>query len=212
MALPIDAAALTPLLHQNAEDYKHWSELHRMELPNPRIWSEFYLKDFDLPVSRLAPLAEDLSVWYDTCRVRNIPRPHLRETIAALHDMGMVQGIISNIISTTFIPQLMEDYGLTPYLSCIVLSSTAGIRKPDPGIFELAAAQAGVSLSQMAYVGDTLSRDVLGCRNAGVGLSIQIHNPAIAHRDVAFAAIKPDVRIKDLAELPGIIRRQNSES
>lgn len=35
-------------------------------------------------------------------------------------------------------------------------------------------------------VGDTLSRDVPGCRNAGVALSIQISNPSIAHRDTAF--------------------------
>lgn len=210
--LPIDAASLTPLLHKNAEEYKHWSEERRVELPNCRIWNEFYLKDFALGEARLAPLAEELSVQYDACRVRNEPRPHLLETLRTLHGMGLAQGIISNIISTTFVPQLMEDYGIAPYLSCVVMSSAVGIRKPDPGIFQAAAEQIGIPLSETAYVGDTLSRDVLGCRNAGVGLSIQIQNPSIAHRDAAFVGtgLAPDVLIEDLSQLPAIIRAHNS--
>ena len=61
-------------------------------------------------------------------------------------------------------------------------------------------------------MGDTLSRDVLGCRNANVALSIQISNPSIAHRDTAFTGtgLAPDVLIHDLAEIPGIIRAFNA--
>lgn len=211
VALPIGAAALTPLLHENAEAYKHWSEESRVELPAPRIWSEFYLKDFQIDEALLAPVAEELSWRYDATRVRNVPRPHMRETIEALHEMGMVQGIISNMISTSFVPRLVEDYGIAPYMSCLVVSAAAGIRKPDPAIFELAAAECGVPCGEMAYVGDTLSRDVLGCRNANVALSIQIRNPSIAHRDTAFTGtgLAPDVLIDDLAEIPGIIRSYN---
>lgn len=211
IVLPIDAASLTPLLHENAEFYKHWSEETRVELPGPRIWSEFYLKDFQIGEALLAPIAEELSWMYDATRVKNVPRPHMRETIETLHEMGMVQGIISNMISTSFVPRLAEDYGIARYMSCLVISAAAGIRKPDPAIFELAAAQCGVPCSEMAYVGDTLSRDVLGCRNAKVALSIQIRNPSIAHRDTAFTGtgLAPDVLIDDLAEIPGIIRSYN---
>ncbi|WP_298021378.1 HAD family hydrolase [uncultured Dysosmobacter sp.] len=212
IVLPIDAASLTPLLHANAEAYKHWSEEHRTELPNIRIWNEFYLKDFHVGEARLAPLAEELSVLYDAVRVRNVPRPHMRETIQTLHEMGMVQGVISNIISTTFVPRLLENYDIAQYMSCVVLSSVTGIRKPDARIFELAAAQCGVPCGEMAYVGDTLSRDVLGCRNAGIALSIQIRNPSIAHRDAAFigTGLAPDAAIDDLSEIPAVIRSYNT--
>lgn len=211
ITLPIDAAALTPLLHQNAETYKHWSEEHRVELPACRIWNEYYLGDFHVGEERLRPISEELSVLYDAVRVRNVPRPHMRETIHTLFDMGLVLGIISNIISQTFVPQLLEEYGIAPCMSCVILSSTAGVRKPDARIFEKAADACGVPCSQMAYVGDTLSRDVLGCRNAGLALSVQIRNPSIAHRDTAFKnTVAPDVRIDDLAEIPGIIRSYNS--
>lgn len=211
IALPTDAASLTPLLHENAEGYKHWSEETRVELPSSRIWSEFYLKDFQIGEALLAPIAEELSWMYDATRVKNVPRPHMRETIESLHEMGMVQGIISNMISTSFVPRLVQDYGIAQYMSCLVISAAAGIRKPDPAIFELAAAQCGVPCSEMAYVGDTLSRDVLGCRNARVAFSIQIRNPSIAHRDTAFTGtgLAPDVLIDDLAEIPGIIRSYN---
>ncbi len=211
ISLPISAEALTPLLHENAETYKHWSEESRIELPSSRIWNEFYLKDFQIGEALLAPMSEELSWMYDATRVRNVPRPHMRETIETLHEMGMVQGIISNMISTSFVPRLVEDYGIAPYMSCLVISAAAGIRKPDPAIFELAASQCGVPCSEMAYVGDTLSRDVLGCRNAKVALSIQIRNPSIAHRDTGFTGtgLAPDILIEDLAEIPGIIRSYN---
>lgn len=210
-ALPIDAASLTPLLHENAEAYKHWSEGTRVELPSPRIWNEYYLKDFQIGEALLAPIAEELSWMFDAIRTKHVPRPHMRETIETLHEMGMVQGIISNMISTSFVPRLVEDYGIRQYMSCLVVSASEGIRKPDPAIFELAAARCGVPCSEMAYVGDTLSRDVLGCRNAHVALSIQIRNPSMAHRDTAFVGtgLAPDALIDDLAEIPGIIRSYN---
>ena len=212
IALPITAASLAPRLHENAETYKHWSEQTRLELPNPKIWSEYYLKDFQLSEELLAPLAEELSWMYDAVRVENVPRPHMRETMHALHGDGLTLGIISNIISRTFVPRLLEDYEISGLMDCVIMSSTAGIRKPDAAIFEKAADACGVPCSEMAYVGDTLSRDVLGCRNAGVALSIQISNPSIAHRDTAFTGtgLAPDVLIHDLAEIPGIIRAFNA--
>ena len=211
IALPITAAELAPRLHENAEGYKHWSEQSRLELPGAKIWSEYYLKEFHLSEELLSPMAEELSWMYDAVRVENVPRPHMRETIRTLHDEGLKIGIISNIISATFVPRLLEDYGIADLMSCVIMSSTAGVRKPDAAIFEKAAAECGVPCGEMAYVGDTLSRDVLGCRNAGVALSIQISTPSMAHRDTAFigTGLAPDVLIHDLAEIPGIVHAFN---
>ena len=66
------------------------------------------------------------------------------------------------------------------------MSSSTGIRKPDPRIFEIALKEMGVSAAETGYVGDTISRDVLGARNAHLGLAVRINNPSIAHRDAAF--------------------------
>ena len=62
---------------------------------------------------------------------------------------------------------------------------------------------------ELAYVGDTISRDVIGTRKAGWALMIQISNPSIAHRDAGLenAGWEPDYRIEDLAEIPAILKR-----
>ena len=194
-------------LHENAEEYKQYSELTLGELPQSRIWNEFYLKNYRIGEERLAPIAEELSFLYDYERVKNMRRPHVAETMEALRRMGKRLGIISNIISTSFVPHILREYGIGQYMECVVLSSEAGVRKPNPAIFEIALRQLGVKAENVAYVGDTLSRDVLGARNANLGLMILIENPAIAHRDKGLhgKGIEPDVRITDLAEIPAIL-------
>lgn len=211
--LPVPAEELAPALRRNAAEYKKWSEESLRELPAPRIWNEFYLREFHVGEERLAPVAEDLSWMYDAVRVENVPRPRLRETMRALREMGLTLGVISNIISASFVPRLLEDYGIAGEMSCVVLSSVEGVRKPDAAIFRRAAERCGVPCGEMAYVGDTLSRDVRGCRNAGVALSIQIENPSLAAREDAYAraGVAPDALIHGLAEIPELIRAYNAQ-
>ena len=69
--------------------------------------------------------------------------------------------------------------------------------------------------AETGYVGDTISRDVLGSRNAGLGLCVRIDNPSIAHRDAAFQgpdAPKADYVIKELDELPSILSEINGKT
>ncbi len=198
-------------LHENAETYKHHSEKTLIELPSKRIWNEFYLKEYHIGEAKLAPIAEELSFLYDYERVRNLRRPGLSETLAALRGMGMRMGVVSNIISTSFVPHILKEYGIDPYMDCIVMSSETGVRKPDSAAFDPALEQLDVKRKNTAYVGDTLSRDVLGAKNAGLALMIQINNPAIAHRDAHLAGggLEPDYRIDELTEIPGIISAYN---
>ena len=200
-------------LHENAEEYKHYSENILGELPQKRIWNEFYLKDYKIGEERLAPIAEELSFLYDYERVRNMRRPHLLETFETLANMGIRMGIISNIISTSFVPHILKEYGIERYMECVVLSSEAGVRKPNPKIFDLALEQMGARRENAAYVGDTLSRDVLGAKNAQLGLMILIENAAIAHRDAGLigTGLEPDAKISDLLEIPKIISAWNQE-
>lgn len=200
--------ALAVSLSENAEEYKHTSEKSLVELPQPRIWNEFYLKEFNIGEEKLAPIAEELSFLYDYERVSNVRRPFVKETILALSAMGLRLGVISNIISTTLVPHILREYGIIQYMDCIILSSEAGCRKPGARIFEIALEQLNLRADEMAYVGDTLSRDVLGAKNAKLGLMIQIRNPVIAHRDAHLKANapKPDFLIDSLDEIPDLIR------
>ena len=207
---PYDELAF--MLHENAEEYKHWSEETLRELPNVKIWNEFYLKEYNIGEERLAPIAEELSFLYDYERVQNKRRPKVYETMEALAAQGMKLGIISNIISSSFVPHIVKEYGIDKFMDVIICSEDVGCRKPGARIFEIALERLGITAKEMAYVGDTISRDVRGAQNAGLGLMIQIRNPSIAHRDVGMGNVPPaDYIIDELWEIPDIIRKVNAE-
>lgn len=198
-------------LSRMAKVYKAWSEESGKELPGIEIWGDYFLKPYHVDKAKLEPLAEKLSFIYDYSRVRLVLRPHLKETVETLHSAGLVLGVISNIISLTFVPRILEEYGIAPYMACVVLSSASGIRKPESGIFRIAQTALKLEPGELAYVGDTISRDVIGAKNAGWRLMIQINNPSVAFRDkrVLGGAYAPDYMISDLAEIPDIITREN---
>jgi putative hydrolase of the HAD superfamily len=61
--------------------------------------------------------------------------------------------------------------GRTPfarYFETIVISVEAGIGKPDPRIFALAASRVGVAPADATMVGDSLVRDIAGAQRAGL--------------------------------------------
>ncbi len=212
--LSVSSHELMEIIRKNDPVYKHWAETNLRELPSAKVWNEYYLKDFQIGEKRLDPIAEELSVMYDRDRVENVLRPHVIETLQELKSMGMVLGVISNIISQSFVPNMLHSYGIDSYFASITCSEETGIRKPDPEIFEIAARRAQISLCEMAYVGDTLSRDVLGSRNAHLPLVIQINNPSTKFRDEGLigTGLKPDFLIEDFNEIPDLIRAFNQKA
>jgi len=62
----------------------------------------------------------------------------------------------------------LRHAGLDREVAGWVISEGAGIRKPDPGIFQFAAAQAGQSLHGAWMIGDSAEADISGARNAGL--------------------------------------------
>ncbi|HWQ57613.1 MAG TPA: HAD family hydrolase [Clostridia bacterium] len=212
IVIPTPPEEFAKMLHENAEEYKHWSEKSLRELPAPRIWNEYYLRQYGIGEEALAPIAEELSFLYDYERVCNKRRPRLAETMRELRAQNVRMGIVSNIISTSFGPHMALEYGIAEHMECIVMSSVTGCRKPGAEIFEIAMRELGVTRGETAYVGDTISRDVLGARNAGLALMIQIRNPAIAHRDAAYVkkGPEPDFLIDELYEIPAIMREYNA--
>ena len=207
----ITPEALAAQLDVNAEIYKHESEQTLRELPTEVIWNDYYLREQALGRERLAPVSEELSFLYDYERVCNLRRPHLRACMDELKAMGLRLGMISNIISLSILPHFLAEYGLDDVMECAITSAASGIRKPSAEIFRLAERQLGLGPDELAYVGDTISRDVRGTRNAGWRLMIRIANPAAARRDAGMEGLgyAPDYDITDLAEIPAIIRREN---
>jgi putative hydrolase of the HAD superfamily len=94
-----------------------------------------------------------------------------------------------------------ESTGLAGLLDAVVTSGDAGVGKPDPAIFALAARAAEVPLSAAWHVGDSLTSDVAGARNARLGAGVWLNRTGAAPPDDPLA----DYEIASLRELPALL-------
>ena len=62
----------------------------------------------------------------------------------------------------------MQNSGLLPYFKYVLTAETAGIKKPDPAIFERAMKDTGARTDNSVMIGDSYEADILGARNAGL--------------------------------------------
>jgi putative hydrolase of the HAD superfamily len=86
---------------------------------------------------------------------------------------------------------------LASRFAAIVISSDVGAGKPEPAIFHAALDALGCSADDAVMVGDSLERDVVGARRAGLR-SVWLDRGADAAPDASAA---PHARIRDLSEL-----------
>jgi len=97
------------------------------------------------------------------------PRKGALELLRRLAELALPVGVVSNALAGAESRLLMHQHGFEPYVGVQIYSDEVCMRKPNPGIFERAAGFLGVNLGDCWYVGDTIDRDVLGGRRAGVG-------------------------------------------
>ena len=99
------------------------------------------------------------------------------DTLLALQRLqayGVPMGIISNYSDTLL--DLLIQFELDPYFNFAIVSANEGIAKPDPKIFELGLAAAGVSAGEALYVGDNVIDDIEGANNVGID-AVLINRP-----------------------------------
>jgi FMN phosphatase YigB (HAD superfamily) len=110
--------------------------------------------------------------------------------------------LISNASDDADVQTLVDKAGIRPFFEMILTSAAAGIRKPNPQIFQIVLEKLGVAADRAAMIGDTLGADILGAQNAGL-FSIWITRRADAAGNRAHTGlVHPDVVIDTLAELP----------
>lgn len=206
--------ALLPHIDAGAKAYKAFSETELTEAPGKTVWKDFFLRDFAVTDAQMTDaLAEALSFQFDRYRKVIRKREGLEQTLDRLAADGLQLGIISNIMSKTFVPRILEEHGVLDRFSSMVLSSVCGIRKPDRRIFDLALEQTGLGADEVAYIGDTISRDVRGVRAAGWALMIQIDNPRVRGKDKKFDGMgyEPDYHIRSLPEIAPIVEQYRAQ-
>jgi putative hydrolase of the HAD superfamily len=190
---------LTDMIAQGAAGYLKWNMVTNIELKPAEIWSRYYLKEAGISVDALEPIAEELAFLYETRLYIRQMRPEMPDVLAAIKEMGLKIGCISNTQGLKQVPHNLQEYGIFDYFDPIVLSSSYGRRKPDPAIFYYAARLAGVPTSACIYIGDKINRDVLGAKRAGFRAAIQIKHD-YDNGELDEGAV-PDAVIQNMQEL-----------
>ncbi len=187
------------------EAYQAWRDKREIELPPEKVWTEYIFANYGLSKERLAAAADDIALFYETHYYARSLRPEAPATLEALHEMGYRLAIISNVMSRQLVRCKLDEYGIAHYFDLVVTSSCLGWRKPNERIFGEATRLMQVLPEVCAYVGDTVSRDVIGARRAGYGLVIQIKSFLTAKADLGVNAVLPDAVIADLKQVVALL-------
>jgi putative hydrolase of the HAD superfamily len=114
--------------------------------------------------------AAALARWlYDEQPRANLWRkaiPGMFELAAELAAAGIPVAILSN--SEGALAELIAEIGWAAPFTAIVDSGKLGVAKPEPAIFEHAAAALGVAPGEVVHVGDAYNADIVGGRAVGM--------------------------------------------
>jgi FMN phosphatase YigB (HAD superfamily) len=121
------------------------------------------------------------------------PIPESVTALAALAAAGVPLGVVSNasgqieaVLGRSRVCQVGPGEGTA--VRCVVDSHVVGVAKPDPRIFDFAAAHFdGIDRARICYVGDSITMDITGASAAGVQPILL--DPFDDHPDADFARI-----------------------
>ena len=186
-------------LTRRQKSYGDWAQANLIQLSEAEIWSRGMLPDD--PCERIEPVAAELTLAWSERKGRTIPIPGAEGMLVGLQQRGYQLGIISNTMSTLDIPRWLKSFGWERYFQVVILSSSLKIRKPSPEPFREAARRMKLSPGLCAYLGNRISRDVVGCKRAGFALSLIIEPHKGPRSDEQGQTIAPDMVIHALSEL-----------
>lgn len=134
---------------------------------------------FEVPES-----AEDFWIAFRDAYPRYVRcEPETLHALKRLRDNGWRIGIVTNGRVDNQHDKITMS-GLDRFVDGWVISEAAGITKPDPAIFEAAAAKLGVSLADGGWmVGDNLAADIAGGQAVGLDTVWLHHNRTRADTD-----------------------------
>ena len=175
VGLSVDPGALRGSLDAGLAGLKAWKNAssrrqHPRELTHREIVGDFLASE--LPPAARAVLVGQAAEVLETMGALisdHHLRPSIPELIAECQARRIRLGVVSNAHSGRHHRAILDRLGLADFFAVQVYSDEVGIRKPHPGMIELAAQALGVPVDQCWYVGDTQDRDLVAGRRAGVG-------------------------------------------
>lgn len=115
--------------------------------------------------------------------------------LAEFAELGIPWGIVTNGSPTQL--KKIERVGLAG-AKRVIVSGILGIRKPELGIFLVAAEGLGVAREQILFVGDNAEADILGAANAGMTTAWMRRG---REWPISEIGVNPDYMIEQVADI-----------
>ncbi|UCF43394.1 MAG: HAD family hydrolase, partial [Planctomycetota bacterium] len=133
--------------------------------------------------------------------------PDITETLAALKNLGLKLGIVSNtFVTASSLDKNLERFGILDFFPVRVYSYEFNFRKPDARIFKTAAERMGEMPQNIMFVGDRIDTDVKPAAKAGMWAVLKA-----AYTNIGKKIPEGIWKINQLAELPALIKKINAE-
>jgi putative hydrolase of the HAD superfamily len=126
-------------------------------------------------------LKEATDMLFNYTAQNMLPRPEAEEVLSELKSRGHKIGLITDCGGET--PILWMETSLAKFFDITVFSCSAGMKKPDPRIYQLATKELGVEANDCLYVGDGSSMELTGASRVGMQV-VQLRAPGEDHPDV----------------------------
>ncbi len=162
------------------------------------------LEEFAVPAQHIAGAEKAVDASF--------PQPWFDGAIDVIKSLSQTHrlGIISNNHVTGF-EKFVAEQGMSPYFDVVVGSTDAGIKKPDPLIFQAALERAGCGPEQALMVGDRITKDICGANSVGMR-TVRIRQGIYADEEPTSSDEVADAEIADIRELPGLLSSASVKS
>ncbi|MDD3165613.1 MAG: YjjG family noncanonical pyrimidine nucleotidase, partial [Oscillospiraceae bacterium] len=143
-----------------------WKRLERGEITRQALWIGRYrtlAAQFSLPLDA----AKAAAVYPDFLSLQSIPLPGMEKALQYLSPRYALYAATNAGVAVQ--AQRMKNGGITPYLQGCFYSEQAGAQKPAKAFFDYCfAAVPALRPETTLMLGDSLSSDICGAKNAGI--------------------------------------------
>jgi HAD superfamily hydrolase (TIGR01549 family) len=146
-------------------------------------------------------------LWYEPLSKVGRIETKTAETLAALKNLGLKLGILSNtFINSSSLEKHLDQLGVLDYFSVRLYSYEFNFRKPDTRIFKAAAHRIGETLENILFVGDRIDKDIRPALKAGMAAVLKA-----AYTNIGKKIPKGVWQINLLSELPALVKKIDKE-
>ena len=147
-------------------------------------------------------------LWYEPLSQVAKAELKTKETLTTLAKSGLKLGIVSNtFVNAGSLDKHLEQLGILNFFPVRLYSYQFDFRKPDARIFRAAAERIGEMFENILFVGDHINKDVKAAMNIGMKAVLKA-----AYTNAGKKTPNGAVKITQLAELPALIEKINTES